>query len=145
MQIERISDMGRGISQPFDSMNLIGEGLKNITEVFSSYQKQKTARKAIEGITDVTVESIRANMMTSLARIRTDCENRGNSLEALMTLMAGKTAYTSEELDMVLTFLLKVGLSQLDLNPQPNIDQALRLISPGFSTDAREEDCDDRF
>lgn len=111
-----------------DTLEVIGEGLRAITGMVTEIQKQKTSRTAIRTAGRITIEQIRSQLAYNLDALQKDCTNRENTLKAFSFLMAARSSISTEELDMALNFLLKVGLSRLDL-PLPDIDQALRLIS----------------
>lgn len=111
-----------------DTLDVIGEGLRAVTGMIAQIQRQKTSRTAIRTAGEITIEQIRSQLVYNLNALQTDCTNRENTLNAFSLLMAAKSSITTEELDMALNFLLKVGLSRLD-HSLPDIDQALRLIS----------------
>jgi hypothetical protein len=111
-----------------NTLNVIGEGLRAVTGIIAQIQKQKTSRAAIRTAGEITIEQIRSQLVYNLNALQTDCNNRENTLNAFSLLMASKSSITTEELDMALNFLLKVGLSRLD-HSLPDIDQVLRLIS----------------
>lgn len=124
---ETIGEYGL-MAGPYGSSELVVRGLDSVSSAFKKYQEHKTGRKAILAVKEMTVEGLRTSLEKSLALIRLGGESRRASLETLERLLYGKMECSTEEIEMVLSFLLQIALSGVDMEPLPGIERPLEFI-----------------